>query len=130
MDVGSPGCKPVPREAESCKRRGVARVGENVGVCGFDNFGVCGDTTGGSDKSDSEEIGRLGGSVSNLGGRFFMSDQDSIGRRLASDGTRDIGMGGRVFSRSQDLAEAGTSVTSGVTGPGKLWEDELDGVLT
>lgn len=130
MDVGSPGCEPAPRDADSCKGRGVARVGENVGVCGVDSFGVCGDTTGGSDKSDSEEIGRLEASVSNLGGRFFMSDKDPTGRRLASDGTRDIGMGGRFFSRSQELTEAGTSVTSGVTGPGKLWVDELDGVLT
>jgi hypothetical protein len=130
MDVGSPGCKPVPRDAESCKRRGVVRVEENVGVCGFDDFGVCGDTTGGSDKSDSEEIGRLGPSVSNLGGRFFMFGKDSLGRRLAIDGARDKGMGGRFFSRPQDLMEGGASVMSGVIGPGKLWVDELDGVLT
>jgi hypothetical protein len=127
MDAGSPGCTAVPRDAESCKRRGVVRV---VGVCKFDNFGVCGDTTGGSDNSDSEEIGRLGASVSNLGGRFFMFVKDPIGRRLAIDGARDKGMGGRFFSRSQDLMDAGSSVTSGVIGPGRLWLDELDGVLT
>jgi len=68
--------------------------------------------------------------VFNLGRRFFMSDKDSIGRRFAIDETRDKGMGGRHFSRSQDLMGPGTSVTSGVIGPGKLWVDELDGVLT
>ena len=100
---------------------------ENVGVCGGFDIGVCGDATGGSDELESEDIGRLGASVSNLGGRFFMSGKDSIGRRFAIDGARDKGMGGRFFSRSQ---EAGTSETSGVIGPGKLCEDELDGVLT
>lgn len=102
---------------------------ENVGVRGFDNFGVCG-AIGGSDNSDSEEIGRFGVSVFNLGGRFFMSEKDSIGRRLANDEARDKGTGGRFFSRSQDLMGPGASVTSGVIGPGKLWVDELDGVLT
>ena len=108
----------------------MVRVGENVGVCGFDNFGVCGDTIGGSDNSDSDEIGRFGTSVFNFKERFFMSEKDSIGRRLAYDEARDKGMGGRFFSRSQGLMEPGTSVTSGVIGPGKLWVDELDGVLT
>jgi hypothetical protein len=129
MGAGSPGCKPVPRDAESCKGRGV-RVEENAGVWEFVNFGVCGDTIGKSDNSDSEEIGRFGVSVSNLAGRFFTSDKDSIGRRPAIDETRDKGTGGRLFSRSQDLMGTGTSITSGVIGPGKLWEDELDGVLT
>ena len=129
MDAGSPGCKPDPRDAESCKGRGV-RVGENVGVGGLDNFGVCGDTISGSDNSDSDEIGRFGTSVFNLKGRLFMSENDSIGRRLANDEARDKGMGGRFFSRSQDFMGTGTSDTSGVIGPGKLWVDELDGVLT
>ena len=102
-----------------------------VGVLG--NFGVCGDTTGESDNSDPEDIGRLRGSVSSFGGRFFMSDKEPTGRILAIDGPRDKGIGGRFLSRSQDLMEvlcSGTSVTSGVLGPGKLWVDELDGVLT
>lgn len=130
MDAGSPGCKPVPRDAESCKGRGVVRVGENVGVRGFDNFGVCGDTIGGSDNSDSEEIGCLGARVFNRAGRFFVSEKDSIRRRLANDEARDKGIGGRFFSRSQALIAPGISVTSGVIGPGKLCVDELDGVLT
>jgi hypothetical protein len=130
MDAGSPGCKPVPRDAESCKGRGVVRVGENVGVCGFDDFGVCGDTTGRSDSSDSDEIGRFGASVFNLKRRFFMSEKDSIGRRLANDEARDKGIGGRFFSQSQDFVGTETSDTSGVIGPSKLCVDELDGVLT
>lgn len=129
MGAGSPGCKPVPKDAESCKGRGVVRVEENVGVRGFDNFGVCG-AIGGSDNSDSDEMGRFGASEFNLGGRFFMSEKDSIGRRLANDEARDKGMAGRFFSRSQGLMEPGTSDTSGVIGPSKLWVDELDGVLT
>jgi hypothetical protein len=129
MEAGSPGCKPVPKDAESCKGRGVVRVEENVGVRGFDDFGVRG-AIGRSDDSDSEEIGCFGASVFNLVGRCFMSEKDSIGRRLANDETRDKGMGGRFFSRSQDLMGPGSSVTSGVIGPGKLWVDELDGVLT
>jgi hypothetical protein len=104
-------------------------VEENVGVRGFDNFGVCG-AIGGSDNSDSDEMGRFGASEFNLGGRFFMSEKDSIGRRLANDEARDKGMAGRFFSRSQGLMEPGTSDTSGVIGPSKLWVDELDGVLT
>lgn len=103
---------------------------ENVGVCGGFDIGVCGDATGGSDELESEDIGRLKASVSNLGGRFFMSGKDSMDRRPAIDGARDKGMGGRFFSRSQELMEAGTSDTSGVIGPGKLCEDELEGVLT
>lgn len=108
----------------------MVRVEENVGVCWLDNFGVCGDTIGESDNSDSEEIGRLGAIVFSFGGRLFISEKDSIGRRLANDDARDRGMGGRFFSRSQALIEPGTSIMSGVIGPGKLWVDELDGVLT
>jgi len=99
-------------------------------VCEFGNFGVCGDKIGGSDNSDSEEIGRFGACVFNLGRPFLVSDKDPICRRFAIDETRDKGMGGRFFSRCQDLMGPGTSVTSGVIGPGKLWVDELDGVLT
>lgn len=97
------------------------------------NFGVCGGRIGESDNSDSEEIGRLRGSVSSFGGRIFVSDNEPTDRRPAIDGTRDKGRGGRFLSRSQDLTEVlcgGTSATSGVLGPGKLWVDELDGVLT
>jgi len=62
-----------------------------------------------------------------------MSDKDPFGRKLAIDGPRDKGMGGRLFSRSQGLMGVlwgGTSITSGVLGPSKLWVDELDGVRT
>lgn len=103
-------------------------------VCGWcGNFGVCEDITGESDNSDPEEIGRLEGSVPSFAGRRFMSDKDPIGRRLAIDGPRDKGRGGRLLSRSQGLMGGlwgGTSKTSGVLGPGRLWVDELDGVLT
>lgn len=59
MDAGSPGCKPVPREAESCKGRGVVRVEESIEARG--NLGVRGHTAGESDNSDPEEIGRIEG---------------------------------------------------------------------
>jgi hypothetical protein len=62
-----------------------------------------------------------------------MSDKETTDRGPATEGPRDKGRGGRFLSRSQGLREAlcgGTSVRSGVHGPGKLCVDELDGVLT
>jgi hypothetical protein len=104
-----------------------------VGVLGCDDFGVCGGRTGESDDSDSEEVGRLGGSVSSFGGRIFMFAKDPMGLRLVIDGPRDKGRAGRLLSGSQDWMGGlwgGRSITSGVLGPGKLWVDELEGVLT
>jgi hypothetical protein len=96
-------------------------------------FGVSGGIPAESDSSDPEEIGRVEDGPPSLEARLFISDIDSIGRRLAIDGPRDKGRGGRTLSRPHDLMTVlldGISVTSGVAGPGKLWVDEVEGVLT
>jgi hypothetical protein len=104
---------------------------DDVYPCGV--FGVCGDIQAESDGSDSEEIGRIESGVPSFETRLFTSDNDSMGRRPAIDGARDKGRGGRFLSRSHDLTPVllgWISVTSGVSGPGKLWVDEVEGVLT
>jgi hypothetical protein len=125
---------PVPKEDESCRGRGVVRVeGSVADLCPCGNFGVCGDIPAESDGSDSEEIGRIEGGAPSFEARLFTSDKDSMGRRPAIDGARDKGRGGRVLSRSHDLTSVllgWISVKSGVTGPGKLRVDEVEGVLT
>jgi hypothetical protein len=131
LDAGSPGCKPVPK-AESCRGRGVVRVEVCVdAVYPWGIFGVSGGIPAESDSSDPEEIGRVEDGPPSA--RLFISDKDSIGRILAIDGARDTGRGGRTLSRPHDLMTVlldGISVTSGVAGPGKLWVDEVEGVLT
>jgi len=104
-------------------------VGAVLNCC----LGVCKDRSTGSDNSDPEEIGQCDGVPPTFESRFFRSEDDAVGRRLAIDGPRDKGMGGRLFSRSQSLAGALCGVgsaTSGVIGPSRLCVDELDGVLT
>jgi hypothetical protein len=102
-----------------------------VAVYPWGIFGVSGGILAESDSSDPEEIGRVEDGPPSV--RLFISDKDSVGRRLASDGPRDKGRGGRTLSRPHDLMMVllgGISVTSGVAGPGILWVDEVEGVLT
>jgi hypothetical protein len=66
-------------------------------------FGECGGIPVESDSSDPDEIGRVKGGGPILEARLFISDKDPMGRRVANDGTRDKGMGGRLLSRSHGV---------------------------